>query len=430
MSKFLHNVYEILISKFRYTLRLNKYFFFPGGYECDEACCCGASCSCSGRYKKLSNNINFKRADVPLAWGLYFQDGASPSFEGIVDLHNRVMFYLVVILFGVGWIMLSIIWNFNKSSNKLVYRYLNHGTLIELVWTVGPALVLVAIAFPSFKLLYLMDEVIDPAMTVKVTGWCWKLINLYFYYINLNFEGLILHLYYMNYCIKNFLKNNYFSKNFHTLVKAKNRIGPHNNDVVSVIFGSLLGDCYASKRYVEGTRFIFKQSIIHKDYLFWLYNFFLERGYCSNLKPRLYTRILKKNKESKSYYGYEFNTYTFRSFDWIYKIFYKQGKKIISYKIKSYLTPLALAIWISDDGGWTGYGVRIACNAYTLEEVKILVRILNENFNLICTIQKIFIQDKYSIYITSKSIPLLRNIITPHLHSSMLYKIGINKSKN
>jgi cytochrome c oxidase subunit 2 len=98
------------------------------------------------------------KADVPLAWGLYFQDGATPSFEGIVDLHNRIMFYLVVILFGVSWVMLSIMWNFNKSENKLVYRYLNHGTLIELIWTVGPALVLVAIAFPSFKLLYLMDN--------------------------------------------------------------------------------------------------------------------------------------------------------------------------------------------------------------------------------------------------------------------------------
>jgi hypothetical protein len=103
------------------------------------------------------NNNYVKWADVPLAWGIYFQDGASPSFEGIVDLHNRVMFYLVVILFGVLWILLSILWNFNKSRNKLVYRYLNHGTLIELIWTVGPALILVAIAFPSFKLLYLMD---------------------------------------------------------------------------------------------------------------------------------------------------------------------------------------------------------------------------------------------------------------------------------
>jgi len=118
----------------------------------------------------------FKFSDAPLAWGLYFQDGASPSLEGIVDLHNRIMFYLVVILFGVTWVLLSIMWNFNKSNNKLVYRYLNHGTLIELIWTVGPALVLVAIAFPSFKLLYLMDEVIDPAMTVKVTGhqWYWE----------------------------------------------------------------------------------------------------------------------------------------------------------------------------------------------------------------------------------------------------------------
>lgn len=73
-----------------------------------------------------------RKSDVPLAWGLYFQDGASPSFEGIVDLHNKIMFYLVVILFGVTWIMLSIIWNFNKSSNKLVYRYLNHGKYVPI----------------------------------------------------------------------------------------------------------------------------------------------------------------------------------------------------------------------------------------------------------------------------------------------------------
>jgi cytochrome c oxidase subunit 2 len=127
-------------------------------------------------FRANNNKFRSKFLDAPVSWGLYFQDGASPSFEGIVDLHNRIMFYLVVILFGVSWVMLSVIINFNKSSNKLVYRHLNHGTLIELIWTVGPALVLVAIAFPSFKLLYLMDEVIDPAMTVKVTGhqWFWE----------------------------------------------------------------------------------------------------------------------------------------------------------------------------------------------------------------------------------------------------------------
>ena len=62
---------------------------------------------------------------------------------------------------------------------------------------------------------------------------------------------------------------------FHTRVRAANRIGPHNLDVISVLVGSLLGDCYASKRSVEGTRLVYKQSIVHKDYLFWLFNFFL-----------------------------------------------------------------------------------------------------------------------------------------------------------
>lgn len=86
---------------------------------------------------KENNTTNrrfwFKRSDVPLAWGIYFQDGASPSVEGIVDLHNRIMFYLVVILFGVTWVMFSIIWNFNKKSNKLVYRFLNHGKYVPIL---------------------------------------------------------------------------------------------------------------------------------------------------------------------------------------------------------------------------------------------------------------------------------------------------------
>jgi cytochrome c oxidase subunit 2 len=59
---------------------------------------------------------------------------------------------------------------FSAVKSGIVYKYLNHGTAIELIWTISPALVLIAIAFPSFKLLYTLDEVIDPAITVKVTG--------------------------------------------------------------------------------------------------------------------------------------------------------------------------------------------------------------------------------------------------------------------
>lgn len=88
-----------------------------------------------------------------------------------------------------------------------------------------------------------------------------------------------------------------FKKTFHTKVKASNRIGPHNEEVISVLIGSLLGDSYASARTIEGTRFSYKQSQVHKDYLFWLYEFYYKRGYCSNLKPRMYTRKLR-NKRS------------------------------------------------------------------------------------------------------------------------------------
>ena len=389
--------------------------------------------------KNLLSNNNYNnwkirvyniRADIPLAWGLYFQDGASPSFEGIVDLHNRIMFYLVVILFGVTWVMLSIIWNFNKSRNKLVYRYLNHGTLIELIWTVGPALVLVAIAFPSFKLLYLMDEVIDPAMTVKVTGFFISYLNTYMSsYEYLKCGGLKLYILCMNkfnFYYKSLKKSSLFKINsFHTLVKVKNRIGPHNKDVISVIIGSLLGDAYGNKRLVEGTRIYFRQSIVHKEYLFWLYQFFNHRGYCSNLEPRIYTRWLKINEIEKNYSGYEFNTYTFRSLDWIYKMFYKKGKKRIHSNLGNFLTPLALAIWISNDGCWAKSGIRISCNAFTLKEVKLLIKILSKNFGLICNVQNIGILNKYSIYIKSISIPKLRKIIYPFIHNSMLYKLGL-----
>ena len=112
--------------------------------------------------------------DAPRPWGVYFKDTAGPQMEALVELHDNIMFHLVIILFAVAWILFSIIRTYvrNKISNK----YLNHGTLIELIWTITPALILILIAFPSFKLLYLMDEITDPSLTVSVEGhqWYWS----------------------------------------------------------------------------------------------------------------------------------------------------------------------------------------------------------------------------------------------------------------
>ena len=98
--------------------------------------------------------INF---DVPTPWGIYFQDSATPQMEGLVELHDNIMYYLVMILFAVAWILLSIIRNYVETKSPISHKYLNHGTLIELIWTITPAVILILIAFPSFKLLYLMD---------------------------------------------------------------------------------------------------------------------------------------------------------------------------------------------------------------------------------------------------------------------------------
>ena len=123
------------------------------------------------------NYINIRiLSDSPRPWGLYFQDSATPQMEGLVELHDNIMFYLVIILFGVGWIMASIIKTYTNTKSPISHKYLNHGTLIELIWTITPALILILIAFPSFKLLYLMDEVSDPAMSVLAEGhqWYWS----------------------------------------------------------------------------------------------------------------------------------------------------------------------------------------------------------------------------------------------------------------
>ena len=126
-------------------------------------------------------------------------------------------------------------------------------------------------------------------------------------------------------------------------IRAVNRIGPHNEDVLSVIIGSILGDAHANNRSGEGVRICYRKSIHHKEYLFWLYTFYYNRGYTSNLQPRQYTSSLQ-SKEGKVYYGYEFNTFTFRSFSWIHNLYYKKGQKVIPLKIFEYLTPLALAV--------------------------------------------------------------------------------------
>ena len=120
----------------------------------------------------LLNNVIFN--DVPTPFGCYFQDSATPNQEGILELHDNIMFYLLVILGLVSWLLFTILRTYSK--NPIAYKYIKHGQTIKIIWTIFPAVVLLIIAFPSFILLYLCDEVISPAITIKAIGyqWYWK----------------------------------------------------------------------------------------------------------------------------------------------------------------------------------------------------------------------------------------------------------------
>lgn len=103
---------------------------------------------------------------------LGFQDSGTKVGESIISLHNEIMYYLVIIIVTVGWVIKCVI----RRKMEISLKYMNHGKWIELIWTISPAIILLIIAIPSFKLLYLMDEVIDSTMSVRIIGnqWYWN----------------------------------------------------------------------------------------------------------------------------------------------------------------------------------------------------------------------------------------------------------------
>nr|UNJ18862.1 cytochrome c oxidase subunit 2 [Cyanidioschyzonaceae sp. 1 FvB-2021] len=113
--------------------------------------------------------------DAPVSWQMGFQDPATPVIEGIINLHHDLIFFFILIFVFVAWILLRTVYLFNSDSNKFSINY-SHGTLIELIWTIVPIFILVLIAVPSFALLYSIDEIINPAITVKAVGhqWYWS----------------------------------------------------------------------------------------------------------------------------------------------------------------------------------------------------------------------------------------------------------------
>ena len=112
---------------------------------------------------------SFVFLDAPLPWQIGFQDPATPIAQGIQDLHHDICFFMVVILTFVIWMLCRTLWHFHWTKNPVPSKII-HGTVIEVAWTVTPSLILMVIAVPSFALLYSMDEIVDPSITLKAIG--------------------------------------------------------------------------------------------------------------------------------------------------------------------------------------------------------------------------------------------------------------------
>lgn len=114
-------------------------------------------------------------ADAAVPWQYGLQDPATPVMEGIIHFHHDLMVILLFVCVFVTYMMARIVHHFIHESNPVPDGVV-HGTVIEIVWTIIPALILMVIAVPSFALLYSVDEVVDPALTLKVVGhqWYWS----------------------------------------------------------------------------------------------------------------------------------------------------------------------------------------------------------------------------------------------------------------
>jgi len=112
--------------------------------------------------------------DAPEPWQIWFQDPATPVALGIQDFHHDVFFFIVFVSIFVVWMLARTLWHFHESRNPIPSKII-HGTVIEIVWTLTPSLILMIIAIPSFALLYSIDEIVDPAITIKAIGhqWYW-----------------------------------------------------------------------------------------------------------------------------------------------------------------------------------------------------------------------------------------------------------------
>ncbi len=110
---------------------------------------------------------------IPTDGAVGFQQAASPVMEQITSFHNMMLVIITVISLVVLALLVLVVVRFREKSNPTPSKT-SHNTLLEVVWTAIPVIILVVIAIPSFRLLYFQDVLPEADFTIKTTGWQWN----------------------------------------------------------------------------------------------------------------------------------------------------------------------------------------------------------------------------------------------------------------
>lgn len=134
----------------------------------------------------LSFTYSFRSLDIPTWSILYTQDSASPIMEELINFHDFTIIIITIITTLVGLNLLFI------CNYKITDQYLVQNQTTEILWTILPVFILLLIASPSLKALYLLDDPFSPNITIKATGHQWYWSYEYSDFPDLEFTAYIL----------------------------------------------------------------------------------------------------------------------------------------------------------------------------------------------------------------------------------------------
>ena len=187
-----------------------------------------------------------------------------------------------------------------------------------------------------------------------------------------------------------------------------------------ILIGTILGDGHLEKNG-QGVRLRVDHGMAQSDYLFWKHQEF--KDFATN-QPRIIKAFHKK--ENKYYERMHFSTYSNGLFAEWRDLFYRDRVKIVPRNIaKILVSPLSLAVWFMDDGYKKNdcNALRINTDLFSLEEQKVLINCLQENFGVDSTIHK---KGKtYNIYIPERAAHKFCELIRPYFIDSLLYKVSL-----